>query len=297
MEFKMKNNLNYKIRNVTLFLFAFYFLALEVKPAKADCVDVTKKPCFCDIFDIPYDGSTMNFLWLLYRRDLNYLNKLKSMKIHIDTCNLDYIRPCPTSFDLKIERCLYFKQYEFIDFIEFGFIKNVNSGDTLDVSDLDSRNVKLINFFEELKLAKCPFRIIVDYFDPLNKNYFVGRLLFDSYINESSLESFYIDMKQKGYDDYFSSFKMIMVFDYTTDEVNEEIQNDGLVINQSNSDELIIHYNQFEKNDQVEIYDLLGICQIRSEINSSAKVLDISQLPRGVYFVKIGNQVTKFMRE
>jgi hypothetical protein len=292
----MKKNFKVNMILSILFISIIYSLSISVKTAKADCVDVTQDPCLCDIFDVPYDGWTMHFLWLMYRRDEDKLNYLRTLNIQIDSCNLDYNGPCKTT-SMYIEDCLYFKHGEYLRDLEYGFKKEVKAGDTIYINDFDNRDTILIKVFRELEFFICNFRIIVDYYNPNLRNKFLGTILFDSYYKGGTLNEFKDSMKVKGYGSYVSGLTYIPVFDYTTDIDDEEQKDLGFVLRQPNVGELIIHYNQFENNVQVEIYDLLGICQIMSEMNSSSKVLDITHLPRGLYIVRIGSFISKFIRE
>jgi hypothetical protein len=277
-----------------IFISIIYSFILDVKPAKADCVDVTQNPCLCDIFDVPYDGWTMHFLWLMYRRDNDKLNYLRTLKIQIDSCNLTPKSNCKNISSL--EDCLYFKHAKYYNNVEYGFNKIVKAGDTITINDFDTRNTKILEIFEKLDSALCKFKILVDYFDANKNNYLVCTILFESYYEGIKLMEFRSSMYAQGYGSIISDLYYVPVFDYSTNLVEETNHNIGFVISQSNSDELLINNNQFEKNAQVEIYDLLGICQISLELNIATKVIDISNLPTGVYFIKIGDKVEKFVK-
>ncbi|MFA5512198.1 MAG: T9SS type A sorting domain-containing protein [Candidatus Kapaibacterium sp.] len=57
------------------------------------------------------------------------------------------------------------------------------------------------------------------------------------------------------------------------------------------------HYNDFGRS-YIQIFDVLGIevMSIGSGLYQSQQRIDISHLPAGVYFVKIGDKVEKFVK-
>jgi hypothetical protein len=217
------------------------------------------------------------------------------MKIQIDSCNLDYQEPCISHF--FIEDCLYFKHAIFGKDLEYGFKKEVKVGDTISINDFDNRDTLLIKVFRELESFICNFRIIVDYYNPNDKNAFWGTILFDSYYKGGTFNDFKDSMKVKGYGSYVSGLTYISVFDYTVNINNDEKQSFPNSFYSQNNDELIIRLTEFGNINQVEIYDLLGICQIRSQIQGSETILDISKLTSGVYIVRAGSHFSKFIKE
>jgi len=60
---------------------------------------------------------------------------------------------------------------------------------------------------------------------------------------------------------------------------------------------IIENYKLKETDNGLEIIDVLGHIQQSSIINQQYKIIiDISNLPKGMYFVKIGNLIRKFVK-
>ncbi|MDT3737934.1 MAG: T9SS type A sorting domain-containing protein [Candidatus Kapabacteria bacterium] len=291
----MKKKFSVNLIGSVFLAIMIYFFAFGAETANAECDDVTKNPCIIDIFDVPYNGEG-NFLYNLYRRNQEILEKLRRMEIQIDTCNLDYDEPCKSK-SLSMEECLYFRHAKYQRDLDFGFKKEVKVGDTISIDDFDSKESELINFFNELESFICHFRIIVDHYSPNDDDYFEGTLIFDSYYKGETIYDFRDSMFVKGYGSYVFALNYISVFDYTVNINNDENQSSPNSFFSQNNDELIIRLTEFGNINQVEIYDLLGICQIRAQINESETSIDISKLTSGVYIVRVGNQFSKFIRE
>ncbi|MFA5512818.1 MAG: T9SS type A sorting domain-containing protein [Candidatus Kapaibacterium sp.] len=88
--------------------------------------------------------------------------------------------------------------------------------------------------------------------------------------------------------------------------VNENELNPGLIVTPNPASEFItIQFNNkglqpFAESDKVQIFDILGI-EIKDltpalSINGEGVRIDVSGLPAGVYFVKIGGMVEKFVK-
>ncbi len=291
----MKPKFSVNLIGSIFFAIMIYIFALSAESANAECVDVTKDPCIIDIFDVPYNGEG-NFLYLLYRRNQETLDKLSGMEIQIDTCNLNYNKPCETT-SIFMEDCLYFRHALYQKKLEYGFKKKVKVGDTISINDFDNRDTLLIKVFSELESFICHFRIIVDYLSPNGNDYFEGTLLFDSYFKGIAIYDFSDSMLVKGYGIDFLILNSISVFDYTVNINNDEKQSFPNSFFSQNDDELIIRLTEFDNINQVEIYDVLGICQIRSQMQGSETVIDISNLTRGVYIVRVGSHFSKFIKE
>ncbi|MCX6148198.1 MAG: T9SS type A sorting domain-containing protein [Candidatus Kapabacteria bacterium] len=59
-------------------------------------------------------------------------------------------------------------------------------------------------------------------------------------------------------------------------------------------DKLIIKYKGYEDNEPITIMNIVGATLIETTINES---MDVSNLSSGLYFLKIRNQVFKFVKE
>ena len=62
------------------------------------------------------------------------------------------------------------------------------------------------------------------------------------------------------------------------------------------SDNIIIQHKN-DINTNYEILNLLGIKVLSGEFSGENTTINISQLPQGMYFLKIGNDVRKFLKE
>ena len=72
------------------------------------------------------------------------------------------------------------------------------------------------------------------------------------------------------------------------DMVNETFRLNGLV-------DGALHINGLEA-DGVSIYDASGRMVLRTRVAGSDAVLDVNHLQKGVYILKAGNQIVKFMK-
>jgi len=294
----MKINLNVKMILSILFISIIYFLTIGVKPAKADCVDVTKDPCFCGLFDVPIGQDTAHTGWfaLYHNQSKGYLDYLRTLNLMVDTCNLlgDYKEVLAwtdtnqQSGFTTMDDCVYVQYLYHNGPIPYGFTRVVNIGDTLEIKDFDSRNKDFLYEISSLNSEFCNSKIILEHYDSLKPRIILG-LKLENHVKTGDLYQFFLEMD-------FQSFLIPLMFSITVNSVINHNGNDSFLISQQN-DELHISTDLVFENSEIEIFNLLGICQIRSHVIGNTTLIDITELPRGVYFVKVGNQITKFMRE
>jgi hypothetical protein len=294
----MKKNFKVNMILSILFISIIYSLSISVKTAKADCVDVTQDPCFCGLFDVPIGQDTATTSWfaLYLNRSKGDLDYLRTLNLMVDTCNLlgDYkeVLACTDTNQQSgfttMDACVYVQYLYHNGPIPFGFTRVVNIGDTLEIIDFDGRNTEFLYEISSLNTKFCDSKIILKYYDSL-KPRIILELKLENHVKTGDLHQFFWEMN-------VGSFSIPTMFSIAVSSVINHNEGDSFLIRQQN-DELHISTDFTFESTEIEIYNVLGICQIRSEMNSSAKVLDISQLPRGVYIVRIGSFISKFIRE
>ncbi|OGU13244.1 MAG: hypothetical protein A2X61_03640 [Ignavibacteria bacterium GWB2_35_12] len=85
--------------------------------------------------------------------------------------------------------------------------------------------------------------------------------------------------------------------DLLTDVNTEEKVNEAFKVSPNPvTDKLNVQLND-ELNTKFEIINILGLKVLTGELSGEYTTINISQLPSGMYFMKIRNEVRKFVKE
>jgi hypothetical protein len=79
----------------------------------------------------------------------------------------------------------------------------------------------------------------------------------------------------------------------------EEVQNliNNFSISPNPASDLLFVQQAQDINSKYEIINLLGIKVLSGEIQGRSKSINIAQLPQGLYFIRIGNETKKFIKD
>ncbi len=295
----MKKKLSVNLIGSVFFAIMIYIFALSSETANAGCIDVTKDPCYCELFSVPIGPDTAKTTWfaLYHNQPWHWIDYLRTLNIMMDTCNnLDDYKEgafCSSKYHEKgytvLDDCLYFRQCDYLTDLPFGFIKDVKVGDTIDISYFDPRNTNFISEINDIETYFCNIKIILEYYD-ISKSLVGGTILFSNYFQKLEFDNFRF---------LYNHLDIVLpiVFSPTTNTVANRKNGSLTIHNLTNSDELHVFADFNTLNSDIEIYDLLGICQIRAQIQENETVIDISKLTSGVYIVRAGRRFSKFIRE
>ncbi|MBX3043445.1 MAG: agmatine deiminase family protein [Candidatus Kapabacteria bacterium] len=131
--------------------------------------------------------------------------------------------------------------------------------------------------FEEIE---CGFNNEIDYYFEFETNN--GKTAHKPITAPEGYFSFSVTNSVSSVEELFSSNDFKLYPSPASDFITISISNSGL--------------RQFNENDKIQIYDVLGLEVVQSSLIGGNIRIDISHLQTGVYFVRIGNNVEKLIK-
>jgi hypothetical protein len=168
----------------------------------------------------------------------------------------------------------------------------------LDVDNILKLNTGLKNIVQKITLLYVPTKIIpeISFMNTATVN---DPLLFKPNDKFETLDLDYLNDNSKL---AISSLALLSHVKPTT-SVNNRSENENILYPNPTGDFIIINLSNkglqsLEAVEQVQIFDILGIEVMSDSIHpmTSSHLMNVEKLPAGVYFIKVGNQVKKFVK-
>jgi hypothetical protein len=270
-----KNNLR------AVFILALIFTGLDPGGLKSQCIDLHSSPCYVNISDIPFD-MLKNTAYS--SRPKAFFDMIRKDSIYADTCNSNWIWG---------DRHLYF--HAFFMFINKSIFNNyVNEGDSnVTKNDISSDYQSAKDIINQFESDFCNIKFII-----------LGKFPKDGYTVEVRLEKHLQDTlnrlfwwKKDSNNIYFQFNGSTIVSDITDVKVRQYNNSNKYQFKQLDEDHILIYYTGLNNENNIDIYDILGLNRINTITSGYETTINTSNLSKGLYFIKIDNQIQKFIKE